>query len=899
MVKWRAFRRRLGAVTPRRSEGDAARDRRDWKAAADHYRAHLAEQPDDHAIRVQLGHMLKEAGSHQGALAEYDRVRAATPDDADLLLNIGHLMKLMGDRSAAEVHYRASLALDGNPAARDELGRMLAHVPSAHVPDAAAPAGQRALLDGLVARTQGLLPIAASGINAEPGGVLTGTGDDPWIEFELAPSAFGDTRLGELAIDLDLPPGAPSLRGHVYLDYGAGFEERRVIPLDTDGEPLRLLVAMPALVRRLRWDPDIRPSSFVLRRIAFVPAPSRGEAEAALRAHSPTPVHVDAIPDVLDRLFDTVPDPAAATAVQRQLPPHFDPGHLYDYWRRQFVDPTPDDYRRIAAMTQEMAVRPRFSFVMPVYNPPVALLRDCIEAMLGQTWPDIELCIADDASPDPAIGPLLREYAARDARVKLVTRPRNGHISAASNSALALASGDFIVLVDHDDLVPDYALFVVAYWINRFPDADILFSDEDKIDVDGNRHSPYFKGNFNKFLMFGHNMVSHLGVYRRTLVEALGGFRQGLEGSQDYDLFLRCCERTDEARIIHIPHVLYHWRTVAGSTAISHDQKSYAVIAAEAAINGHFERTGTPLRSRPGYAPGLCAIGQVAERDAAVTVIVPTRDQVALLAPCVASVLAASDGRFEVLVFDNGSTDPATLDWLARAGDDQRVRVVRDDMPFNFSALNNRAARAATGEILCFLNNDTEVESAGWLARARALLALDEVGVVGARLFYPDGHLQHFGIATGMMDHRVAGSPHLGLPRGAHGYFGKAGLIQEFSAVTAACMFVRREQFLALGGFGEELAVAYNDVDLCLRYRRHGLRVLCDPEIALIHKESRSRGSDADGANRARLDREAALMRERWGATLDCDPFWSPNHALDRPDFALAYPPRVPMPWRV
>ena len=893
MVKLQMFRRRSGGTRGSRDQGDAARDRRDWRAAIDHYRAHLAEHSDDHAIRVQLGHVLKEDGNHREALIEYERARAALPQDADLLLNMGHLFKVMGDTAAAERHYQASLALDGNPAARDELGRMLAHIPEPVAPVSA----QRKLLETLEAKAEGLSPVATSGIDLMPDGSLAGTGDDPWIEFALE-APLNDSRLAELAIDYDLPAGAQPLRGHIYLDYGAGFEEWRVISLPVDKEPVRLLIAMPALVRRLRWDPDVHPSQLALRRIGFVRVASRADAEEVLRGHSPTSVHLDAIPETMDRLFDAPLEPAAAIEAQRHLPPHFDPGTFYDFWRRLFIEPTPADYDRMAEMTAEMAVRPRFSFVMPVYNPPADLLRDCLESMLGQNWPDLELCVADDASSNPAIGALLRDYAARDARVKLVTRPRNGHISAASNSALALATGDFIVLVDHDDLIPPYALFVVAHWINRFPDADILFSDEDKIDMQGSRHSPYFKGDLNRFLMFGHNMVSHLGVYRRTLVEEVGGFREGLEGSQDYDLFLRCFERTSEARIVHVPHVLYHWRTVAGSTAISHDQKSYAVIAAEAAINGHFERTGTPLRSRPGYAPGLCAVRQVAELDVSVTVIIPTRERIELLEPCVASVLAASSGRFDVLVVDNGSSDPATLDWLAQAGEDPRVHVLRDEAPFNFSALNNRAARAASGEILCFLNNDTEVESLTWLDRARALLAMQEIGVVGARLFYPEGHIQHFGIVTGMMDHRVAGSPHLGLPRTAHGYFGKAGLIQEFSAVTAACMFVRRQQFLALGGFDEDLVVAYNDVDLCLRYRKHGLRVLCDPEIELTHKESRSRGSDADGANRTRLDREAALMRARWGETLDRDPFWSPNHALDRPDFALAYPPRVPMPWR-
>ena len=549
-------------------------------------------------------------------------------------------------------------------------------------------------------------------------------------------------------------------------------------------------------------------------------------------------------------------------------------------------------------MEADFAVRPTFSFVMPTYNTPPELLRECIDYLLAQTYTDFEICIADDNSPDRSVVEVLEDYAREDPRVRFIARPHNGHISAASNTALTLATGDFVVLVDHDDLIPDYALFVVAWYINRHPHADILYSDEDKVTASGQRVQPYFKSDFNKFLMYGHNMVSHLGVYRRTLIERVGGFRLGLEGSQDYDLLLRCLEAAGPDSVVHIPHILYHWRIIPGSTAMSADQKGYAVVAAQHAINGHFERLALPLRSVDGFAPGCTGVRPSRLFETSVSIIIPTRNGLDLLQPCVDSILARDAANTEIIIVDNGSDDPDTLAYFAELAERDDVRILSDPGEFNFSRINNMAAAKARGDILCFLNNDTEIVSVDWLNRARAFLSLDEVGMVGARLLFPDGTLQHFGIALGMGENRNDGIPHLGMEAASPGYFGKARLLQEVSAVTAACMFVRKADFTAVGGFDEELRVAYNDVDLCLKIRRQGLKILADPDITLIHKESRTRGSDKQGARATRLEEEAAWMRRRWAAELDNDPYYSTNIDLGRIDFAYAATPRQPWPWQ-
>ena len=349
---------------------------------------------------------------------------------------------------------------------------------------------------------------------------------------------------------------------------------------------------------------------------------------------------------------------------------------------------------------------------------------------------------------------------------------------------------------------------------------------------------------------------------------------------------------------MHIPHVLYHWRTTPGSTSISPDQKGYAIVAAELAINGHFERTGMPLRSGEGFAPGCTGVRPARTFDTRVSIIIPTRNGLDVLEPCIASILATIPEHVEILIVDNGSDDAATLAYIDTMVAEGVVRVLRYDEPFNFSLINNFAAEHATGELLCFLNNDTEILSGDWLGRARALLSLDEVGIVGARLLSPDRKLPHFGIVLGMGDHGVAGTPHGGIPADDPGYFGKARLMQEFSAVTAACLFIRRSDFLNVSGFEPELRIAYNDVDLCLKIRALGLKIVGDPEILLIHKESRTRGSDKQGEHAARLAQESAWMHERWSDMIENDPFYSPNLTLDRADFAPAVPPRVLLPWK-
>ncbi|HJU15574.1 MAG TPA: glycosyltransferase family 2 protein [Stellaceae bacterium] len=588
-------------------------------------------------------------------------------------------------------------------------------------------------------------------------------------------------------------------------------------------------------------------------------------------------------------------------------------GHFVYFYDRMRRIGRPDAYRRwvrlydtisaadrdaILAEIASFADRPLISVVMPVFNPPEPFLRAALASVRDQLYPNWELCIADDASTLPHVARVLTEYEAADPRIRVVRRPENGGISAASNSALTLAAGAFVALLDHDDVLPVHALYLVAREILRHPAADLIYSDEDKIDRRGRRFDPHFKSDWNPDLFLAQNMISHLGVYRTALIREVGGFRRQFDGSQDYDLALRVVARTEAGRIRHIPHILYHWRAIAGSAARSPTAKPHARTAARNAVADHLERRG--LCARVDFAPGLSfqEIHYPLAAEPRVAIIIPSRDRSDLLARCLDGILGATDYRnFEVLIVDNQSRETATEALYRRIGADRRVRVLRYAQPFNFSSINNWAADHADGEILLFLNNDTEIIDKDWLRHLAANAARPEIGAVGAKLLYPDGRVQHGGVILGMGG--VAAHFHLRRHARDPGYFGRARLQQNLSAVTAACLAMRRRVFTEIGGFdGVNLPVAFNDVDLCLRLRERGYLIAWTPQALLYHHESASRPSDLLPNQQHRFRREARYMRARWGAVLDRDPYFSPNLSLWDPTIALAFPPRVSYPWR-
>ena len=563
----------------------------------------------------------------------------------------------------------------------------------------------------------------------------------------------------------------------------------------------------------------------------------------------------------------------------------------YQAWVHQFD--SIDDAKRalIRKRIDTLPHKPLISVVVPTYNSDERLLREMIASVRAQIYPNWELCIADDASPDPRVVQVLDEAAGSDKRIRFVVRSTNGHISEASNTALELAQGEYVALLDHDDVIPEHALFMVAAYINKHHGARLFYSDEDKISLRGQRSDPYFKPDWNPYLALSQNLFSHLGVFETALVRQAGGFRKGFEGSQDHDLVLRCVELAGHSSVVHIPHVLYHWRIVSGSTAQSGDEKPYARLARLRAVKEHLHRIGVnaTLEDSDRFYIHF-AIPTPAPK---VSIIIPTRDRVELLRQCIESVRSKTTyPNYEIIVVDNGSHEQRTLDYFAAMASDS-VRILRDDSPFNFSALNNRAVEHATGEYVCLLNNDIEVITPDWLAELVSIAAQPGTGAVGARLWYPDRTLQHGGVVFGLGG--VAGHIHHALHRWQPGYFGRALCVQNLSAVTAACLVIRKAVYVEVGGLDEELAVAFNDVDFCAKVLRAGYRNVWTPHAELYHHESASRGSDMDPDKYERFVREVHWIQARWPDLIAHDPAYNPNLTLDTSvgHFALGIPPRI------
>jgi O-antigen biosynthesis protein len=565
----------------------------------------------------------------------------------------------------------------------------------------------------------------------------------------------------------------------------------------------------------------------------------------------------------------------------------------YPSWLKVFGKLTDEIHTRLRVNVEKFKIQPLVSIVMPVHNPELAWLDQALASVQSQIYTRWELCIADDASTNPAVRTALEQWVKADKRIKVIFRSQNGHISAASNSALNLAQGEWVALLDHDDVLAEDALYWVVDTINRQPDCKLIYSDEDKIDALGAQLEPYFKCGWNQDLFYSQNLFSHLGVYQAALVHEMGGFRVGFEGAQDYDLALRCIEHVEPAQVQHIARVLYHWRIHADSTAHHTDAKPYAMLAGERAINEHLARRGLDAKAEylgHGYRVQYALPAQ----PPLVSLIIPTRNRLRLLRQCVESILAkTSYANYEIIVMDNGSDDRATLRYLDELALKPNVRVVRDARPFNYSALNNAAVKLARGSVVGLVNNDVEVISPDWLTEMVSHALRPEVGAVGARLWYSDDTLQHAGVVLGI--HGVAGHVHRFLPRGNVGYCGRAALIQSFSAVTGACLVVRKALYEAVGGLNEvELQVACNDIDFCLRLREAGYRNIYTPYAELYHHESASRGFDDTPEKQARSAKEVAYMHQRWGDVLRNDPAYSPNLTLDAEDFSLAWPPRLP-----
>lgn len=727
------------------------------------------------------------------------------------------------------------------------------------------------------------------------------TGDDPYFLIELA-SHRVPTGWNVIRLDAEAEAEGQVLTPTLYFDDGSGFSQDATRHVATcKSRPDGSLVRLPARLRALRLDPLSGRGRFKINALTFEPI---SQYRAAYRRAQPVLDQLRRNPSFARRYaaeaLRVIKQSGVKGLLRHALRERSSEreSDRYADWVAQFGTLSAADLAAIDAHTRSFKSTPLISVLVPLYNTPEPLLRKCVDSVTGQTYPNWELCLVDDGSSSPHVARIAAQYARADKRIKFMRRAESGHIAAATNSALSLATGDFVALLDHDDELAAHALYMVAAELEVRPDLDFLFSDEDKIDEDGVRFDPWFKSDWNYDLMLSQNAVVHLAVYRRSLLEDIGGFRSGFDGSQDYDVTLRFSEQTSPDRIRHIPHILYHWRAIAGSVALATTEKMYPYEAAARAIQEHLDRTGRDARvsmeAHLGYYRVKWALP--AERPR-VTLIIPTKDKVDLLRVAVQTILDKTQyENFDILVVNNRSEQAESFSYFEEIARLPRVRVIDYDQPYSFAALNNWAVGQTDAPLLGFVNNDIEVIEPEWLAEMVGHALRAEVGAVGAKLFYPNETIQHAGVVVGIGG--LAGHPHVGLPRGALGYFGRAACTQQFSAVTAACMLMRREVFLEVQGFDEKnFAVAFNDVDIGLRLRQAGHAIVWTPYAQLFHHESASLGLPSGEERRNQFFEECSNFKRIWADVIANDPFYNPNLTITGGDFAPAVPPRAARPW--
>lgn len=537
--------------------------------------------------------------------------------------------------------------------------------------------------------------------------------------------------------------------------------------------------------------------------------------------------------------------------IRRRIKKRLD-ASTYRKWVERFDTLSSKDRDEMRESAKALTRTPLISVLMPVYNVDEKWLRKAIESVRAQIYPHWELCIADDSSTKPHIKVVLDEYAAKDDRIKVTYRPENGHISAASNSALELVNGEFTALLDHDDELAEHALLTAAEAIGVDPDIDLIYSDEDLIDENGNRYSPTFKPDWSPDFFYSVNITTHLSVYRTEILRRIGGFRIGYEGSQDYDLALRFIEQTEDRKIRHIPKILYHWRAIRGSVAYASDEKPYAHDRARRAINDHFNRTNVTAKSVRGYGQLHRTIYELPNGRPMVSVIVNTEDE----------------KRFRENFL---KTEYQPLEFVFEAAREE------DSI---FSRLN-RAAAAASGSVLCFLDSSTLINSGDWLGELVSSAVQEKIGAVGSKIVYPDNRIKHAGLFIGI-DGGI-GRAHYGFHKDDPGEFVRLHVTQNFSAVSVECMVIEKEVFEAVGGFDVvNFPNELGDVDLCIRLIEKGYRNVWTPWSIV------TQNSEPNGAS----DKEMERLRLKWPAFFERDPYYNPNFCNRDAQFRLAFPPR-------
>lgn len=537
---------------------------------------------------------------------------------------------------------------------------------------------------------------------------------------------------------------------------------------------------------------------------------------------------------------------------------------------------------------RKFTCRPLLSVVVPCYQTPEKYLLEMLDSVREQSYENWELCLMD-ATPSETVAEAVRRYCSehRETRIHCHRLEKNLGIAGNTNQGLAVAAGSWIGFLDHDDLLAPEAFYEVVALINQDSEVEVIYSDEDQVEEtrQGLKHqNPHFKPEFSPDLLCSNNYITHFLCVKDSVVKQAGGFREDFDGAQDYDFILRCTELARKTG--HVAKVLYHWRVHSNSTADNPLSKTYAYEAGRKAVQEHLERTGK--KGRVSQLPhfGFYRVKYEVEGEPLVSILIPSKDQSGMLRRCVESIRKSTYRNYEIIVVENNSTEPETFAYYQELQDRQHARVVVWEKGFNYSSINNFGASHAQGSYFILLNNDVEILTQDWIEELLGNCQRPEVGIVGARLYYPDNTVQHAGIVVGIDG--IAANMFPGLRRGQEGYYHKAALQLNYSAVTAACMMVSREAFEKVRGLEEKLAVAFNDVDFCLRVRKAGYLVVYDPFVEAYHYESKTRGAEDTQEKVRRFGEEIEFFRTRWIELLkEGDPCYNPNFSLKKCNYAL------------
>jgi len=564
-----------------------------------------------------------------------------------------------------------------------------------------------------------------------------------------------------------------------------------------------------------------------------------------------------------------------------RLHERFEPEEVpYGPWYEAYI---PDKAELEKQKKHKFAYTPRISVAVPAFRTPEVFLRQMIQSLLDQTYPNWELCIANGSPDDTEMTAILKEYASADRRICVRDLRENLGIAGNTNAALTMASGEFVGLLDHDDLLAPNALYEIVKKLNEDRELDAVYTDEDKVTTDLSEHfQPHLKPDFNLDLLRSNNYICHFFVVRKTIVDKVGGFRQEFDGAQDHDFIFRCVEEAS-GRVGHVPEIVYHWRTHKASTADNPASKMYAFDAGKRAIEAHLKRVG--VEGEVSHTPDL--VKYPVHGEPMVSIIIPNKDEKESLQACIESIREKTEYQnYEILIIENNSTSEEIFHYYKELSRDPKIRLLRWKKEFNYSAINNYGVRHAKGDYLLFLNNDVTVITPGWIKEMLGVCQRGEVGVVGVKLIYPDNTIQHAGCVIGIGG--IAGHMFVDMPVNRTGYLHKASILQDMSAVTAACMMMKRSAFEEAGGFTEKLSVAFNDVDLCLKVRKNGSLIVYDPYVQLYHMESKTRGAEDSEAKVRRFQEEIEYMRCQWIDILrKGDPYYNKNLSLTKWNYSL------------